>query len=90
MKPIVNCMQFKKDIENLLPDKIHYGCGKKIFNGWLNVDSFDESYPDGYIDPELAKNIFYCDLVQKHPFPQTILPSVLVRIFSNIWIRLTP
>jgi predicted SAM-dependent methyltransferase len=57
-------------LNELLRDRIHYGCGKNIFSNWLNVDGFFiDSYPDGSIDQELAKNIFSLDLVGRHPFP---------------------
>lgn len=52
-----------------LPDRIHYACGKNVMPGWLNVDGFDISYPDGTIDPQLVEQIFPVDLAQKHPFP---------------------
>lgn len=69
MRPLIDTDRYKKALESLLKDKIHYGCGKNILRGWLNVDGFDESYPDGYIDSKIAENIFCCDLTAKHPFP---------------------
>lgn len=69
MRPLTNLDAYKKALEPLLTDKIHYGCGKNILSGWLNVDGFDESYPDGCIAPQIAENIFCCDLTDKHPFP---------------------
>lgn len=51
------------------PTSIHYACGKNIFEGWLNADGFDVSYPDGTIDQGMAENIFQMDLVKPHPFP---------------------
>lgn len=59
----------KKPLEKWLTPKIQYGCGKNILKGWLNVDGFDESYPDGFIEPKIAENIYCCDLASKHPFP---------------------
>lgn len=52
-----------------LCDRIHYACGKNIFSGWLNVDGFDVSYPDGQVDPRIAGHIYRADLSKAHPFP---------------------
>lgn len=52
-----------------LPQSIHYACGKNILPGWLNVDGFDVSYPDGTIDEKLLDQIYFVELAQKHPFP---------------------
>lgn len=49
-------------------DRVHYACGKNVMDGWLNVDGFDVSYPDGAIDAAKAERIFHCDLSQAHPF----------------------
>jgi len=59
----------QKSLDMLLRDRIHYACGKNVLDGWLNVDGFDVSYPDGSIDPKQAENIFHCDLSKPHPFP---------------------
>ena len=56
-------------LASLLRDRIHYACGKNVLAGWLNVDGFDPSHPDGFVDPKLAERIFACDLSQAHPFP---------------------
>jgi predicted SAM-dependent methyltransferase len=69
MRPVIDLELHKKTLEKMLTDKIHYGCGKHILRGWLNVDGFDESYPDGCVDPKIAENIFCCDLKDRHPFP---------------------
>ena len=55
--------------EHLMRDGIHYGCGKNIMDGWLNVDAFDQaSYPDGTVDPEIARKTLAVDLTCRHPF----------------------
>lgn len=70
MKHITDLSKYRRNLEEMLSDKIHYGCGKKIFDGWINVDGFDESYPDGTIDSKIAENIFCCNLADRHPFPE--------------------
>ena len=55
-----------------LPDRIHYACGRNILTGWLNVDGFDKSFPNGTADSavaRLATHIVQMDLAEKHPFP---------------------
>ena len=54
---------------NSLVDRVHYACGSKIFSGWLNVEGFDYSCPDGEVPPDLAGKIFLIDLTGSHPFP---------------------
>ena len=49
--------------------RIHYACGKTILPGWLNVDGVDETFPHGRLDREEAKQIFFMDLTERHPFP---------------------
>jgi predicted SAM-dependent methyltransferase len=58
-----------------LPDRIHYACGRNILPGWLNVDGFDKSFPNGAADaalPRLASRIVQMDLAEKHPFPSGV------------------
>lgn len=50
-------------------DKVHYGCGDRVLEGWTNVDAFDESYPYGVVDFEKKKRIVHADLAAQHPFP---------------------
>lgn len=70
MKCITDMGKYRKNLEDMLTDRIHYGCGKNILAGWLNVDGFDESYPDGAIESGIAENIFCCNLADRHPFPE--------------------
>jgi predicted SAM-dependent methyltransferase len=61
-----------QDIEEsakAVPDRIHYACGQRVLDGWLNVDGFDESYPNGFIDLGHRKSILRLDLTAPHPFP---------------------
>ena len=48
----------KQNLNDFLVDKVHYACGKNIFDGWLNVDAFDLSYPDGRVDDKNVGKIF--------------------------------
>jgi predicted SAM-dependent methyltransferase len=50
-------------------DRIHYGCGDRVLDGWVNVDLFDESYPFGIVDLDKRKRIVHADLAARHPFP---------------------
>lgn len=50
-------------------DKVHYGCGDRVLDGWVNVDAFDESYPNGVVDLERRRRIVHADLTAEHPFP---------------------
>jgi predicted SAM-dependent methyltransferase len=52
-----------------LPDRVHYACGQRVLDGWLNVDGFDESYPNGYVPLDLKGRICHADLTAHHPFP---------------------
>ena len=52
-----------------MADRIHYACGKTILPGWLNVDKVNESFPYGRVENDEAKQIFFMDLTQPHPFP---------------------
>jgi predicted SAM-dependent methyltransferase len=49
-------------------DRIHYGCGDRVLEGWTNVDVFDESYPYGVVDLDTKKRIVQADLAARHPF----------------------
>lgn len=55
-------------LATLMSDKVHYACGQRVLDGWLNVDGFDESYPNRYIDLEKRRRIFRMDLTGPHPF----------------------
>ena len=50
-------------------DRIHYACGRRLLDGWLNVDGFDESYPNGCVHLEESRRILRMDLAAPHPFP---------------------
>ncbi|MCC7416247.1 MAG: hypothetical protein IT176_03830 [Acidobacteria bacterium] len=52
-----------------MSDRIHYACGQRVLDGWLNVDNFDESYPNGCVDLEQRRRICRVDLAGPHPFP---------------------
>lgn len=53
----------------LMSDRIHYACGQRVLQGWLNVDGFDESYPNGCVDLAASRRIYRMDLRAPHPFP---------------------
>ena len=50
-----------------LPDKVHYGCGSNVLQGWLNVDCFDSCFPWETVPPEVRSKIVPLDLVGRHP-----------------------
>ena len=54
---------------SLPSDRIHYACGQRVLDGWLNVDGFDESYPNGCVDLDQSRRIHRADLTVPHPFP---------------------
>jgi predicted SAM-dependent methyltransferase len=56
-------------LARMMSDKVHYACGRRVLDGWLNVDMFDDAYPYGPPDNELRDRIFYADLRAPHPFP---------------------
>jgi hypothetical protein len=56
-------------LEDVLTDRIHYACGRNVLSGWLNVDGYDESFPNGQIPDGIAAEIFRLDLTGPHPFP---------------------
>jgi predicted SAM-dependent methyltransferase len=56
-------------LDEVMAPPIHYACGRNLIPGWLNVDGFDSTYPEGAVDPQLARQIFRCDLAAPHPFP---------------------
>ncbi len=56
-------------LEELMSDKIHYGCGNYILSEWLNVDGFDGSFAYENIDLENRVLIFPLDVSGPHPFP---------------------
>ena len=59
-----------QNVNDFLKEKIHYACGKNVMDGWMNVDAFDLSYPDGKVDEDNVARIFYWNLVDRHPFPE--------------------
>jgi len=67
MKPIFHSQD--QDLKAFMTDRIQYACGKNVFDGWLNVDGFDVSYPDGSVDAGMAARIYRMDLSKPHPFP---------------------
>ncbi len=40
-----------------------------MLSGWLNVDGYDESFPNGQIPDDIGTEIFRLDLTGPHPFP---------------------
>lgn len=56
-------------LDELMTDRIHYACGQRVLEGWLNVDGFDESYPGGCVDLSTSQRIFRMDITAPHPFP---------------------
>ena len=48
----------------MLPDRVHYGCGPHIIEGWLNVDMAGP-----HIKEENLCKTFCVDLAHRHPFP---------------------
>jgi len=55
-------------LEVLMSDRIHYGCGTNVKDGWLNVDGFDGSLPYERISEDKRERIVFIDLAQRHPF----------------------
>ena len=55
-------------LDQLMSDRIHYACGRNILEGWLNIDGADESYPYGRVRKADARQIFFMDLTEPHPF----------------------
>ncbi len=56
-------------LARLMSDRVHYACGQNVLDGWLNVDGFDESYPNGCVDLQKSARIFRMDITAPHPFP---------------------
>jgi len=50
-------------------DKIQYGCGQNILEGWLNVDAFKTYYAWHAVPDRVKAQIVDVELVQRHPFP---------------------
>jgi len=55
-------------LQQLMSERIHYGCGGNVLKGWLNVDGFDGSYPYQSIPEEKRERIVFIDLAGEHPF----------------------
>lgn len=64
--------KWPRSLAQPLSDRIHYACGRRVLDGWLNVDMFDEAYPYGPPDDALRTRIFYADLRAPHPFPDNV------------------
>jgi predicted SAM-dependent methyltransferase len=53
-----------------LCDKIHYACGRNVWDGWTSTDFFDaQSFPTGNFPAELVGKVYHVDLAQRQPFP---------------------
>ncbi|HRE83407.1 MAG TPA: methyltransferase domain-containing protein [Opitutaceae bacterium] len=52
-----------------LPDKIQYGCGQNVFEGWLNVDGFKSYYAWHAVPQAVQEKIHRMELLDRHPFP---------------------
>jgi len=48
--------------------KIQYGCGMNVLDGWLNVDGFKTYYPWHLVPEHLQVRIFRAELAGNHPF----------------------
>ncbi|WP_080971005.1 class I SAM-dependent methyltransferase [Burkholderia cepacia] len=54
--------------------KIQYACGLNPFEGWLNVDFFDDAVMwnfnhIGGVPRNVAENVYKVNLLERHPFP---------------------
>lgn len=50
-------------------DKIQYGSGQNVIDGWLNVDGFKHYYAWDLVPDEIKAKIVRVELVARHPFP---------------------
>jgi len=70
MTPAVAAAETTEDkLARLMSDRVHYACGQNVLEGWLNVDGFDESYPNGCVDLQKSARIYRMDITAPHPFP---------------------
>ncbi|WP_157652784.1 class I SAM-dependent methyltransferase [Burkholderia ubonensis] len=57
-----------------LPRNIQYACGLNPFDGWLNVDFFDDALiwnfkHIGGVPRKVAEGVYKMNLLERHPFP---------------------
>lgn len=50
-------------------DKIQYGSGQNVIDGWLNVDAFKSYYAWNSVSVEVKARIVRMELTEHHPFP---------------------
>lgn len=50
-------------------DRIQYGCGMKVFDGWLNADAFKAYYAWDQVAKLVKDQIADVELTGRHPFP---------------------
>jgi len=55
--------------QSSLPDRIQYGCGQNVFEGWLNVDGFKSYYAWHAVPQAVQEKIHRMELLDSHPFP---------------------
>lgn len=49
-------------------DKIQYGCGQNVLDGWLNVDGFKSYYAWHAVPQAVQDKIHRMELLDRHPF----------------------
>lgn len=68
MTPLKDYVHESPPLHLVYSDRVHYACGRNVLEGWLNVDGFDESFPNGDPDHPQAHRIYRLDLTGRHPF----------------------